>query len=86
MIGAYLKHYMKSNGIEQVSISEKTGICPQVLGHYKGIRGTESVEQDRAWCSGCKRGCSDVKNKIFWNRNSYNKNGACHHDMPFVGV
>lgn len=32
MIGAYLKHYMKSNGIEQVFISEKTGICPQILG------------------------------------------------------
>lgn len=31
MIGAYLKSYMKKNGIKQVFVSEKTGICPQIL-------------------------------------------------------
>lgn len=32
MIGAYLKNYMIKNGIKQMMISEKTGICPHVLG------------------------------------------------------
>lgn len=32
MVGAYLKSYMKNNGIKQVFVSEKTGIRPQILG------------------------------------------------------
>lgn len=31
MIGIYLKEYMKSNGIQRLLISEKTGIRPQIL-------------------------------------------------------
>ena len=32
MIGTYLKDYMEKNDIKQMLISEKTGICPQILG------------------------------------------------------
>lgn len=31
MLGTYLKEYMKLNGIQQVFISEKTGIHPEAL-------------------------------------------------------
>lgn len=31
MIGTYLKDYMEKNGINQIFVSEQTGICPQLL-------------------------------------------------------
>lgn len=31
MIGTYLKDYMEKNDINQIFVSEQTGICPQLL-------------------------------------------------------
>ena len=45
MIGAFLKNYMKENGIKQVFVSEKTGIRPQILGAMlNGQRKVEATE------------------------------------------
>lgn len=41
-VGEQIKEYMKDNGIKQVFVAEKAGICPQILGQI--LNGNRKIE------------------------------------------